>query len=194
MRQGSNPKRSRNKGGNRGASGSRNPLNRSFESNGPGGKVRGNPHQVYEKYLAMARDYQADDPIMAENLLQHADHYFRVILDANGGKGRRDDNRKGDGEDKGETAQNADGDNADGRGSGNDGGGGETPESAASDYDSAGAEDKDAPADDGSGGDSGDEPAQTQGAKRSRRGRKPKASGDSDTNESSESETASDAA
>jgi hypothetical protein len=50
-----------------------------FDSNGPDVRVRGNAWQVYEKYQALARDAQsAGDRILAENYLQHAEHYFRV--------------------------------------------------------------------------------------------------------------------
>jgi Domain of unknown function (DUF4167) len=43
-------------------------------------RVRGNAHQLLEKYLALARDAQAaGDRIAAENYSQHAEHYFRVI-------------------------------------------------------------------------------------------------------------------
>jgi hypothetical protein len=95
MRQGSNSKRPRGKGGNRGSNGggARNALTRSYDSNGPAGRVRGNPHQVHEKYLSLARDAQADDPILAENLLQHADHYFRIIAEATGNRPHPDSRR-----------------------------------------------------------------------------------------------------
>jgi hypothetical protein len=126
MRQGSNSKRPRGKGGNRGGSGgARNALTRSYDSNGPAGRVRGNPHQVHEKYLSLARDAQADDPILAENLLQHADHYFRIIAEASGNKPRRDDNRRDDNrrddqsdqdEDRQETMDDADASAGDNRG------------------------------------------------------------------------------
>jgi hypothetical protein len=97
MRQGSNSKRPRGKGGNRGSNGGpRNPLTRSYDSNGPAGRVRGNPHQVHEKYLSLARDAQADDPVLAENLLQHADHYYRLILEANNGRFRHENSRRDD--------------------------------------------------------------------------------------------------
>jgi len=43
-------------------------------------RVRGNAYQVLEKYLAMARDASsAGDRIAAENFLQHAEHYYRII-------------------------------------------------------------------------------------------------------------------
>jgi hypothetical protein len=66
-----------NSGGNNG--GYNNP-NRSFDSNGPEVKVRGSATQVYEKYLQLARDANsAGDRVMAENYLQHAEHYFRIM-------------------------------------------------------------------------------------------------------------------
>ena len=75
-------------------------MSRSFESNGPEVKVRGTPAHVAEKYLSLARDAQsAGDPVLAENYLQHAEHYNRIILayreqqvqsgDMNGGGGQR---------------------------------------------------------------------------------------------------------
>ena len=78
MRQVPNGKRSRNRPGrNNRPSNSR---NQTFDSSGPEGKVRGSANQVYEKYLALARDAQsAGDRIAAENYFQHAEHYFRIV-------------------------------------------------------------------------------------------------------------------
>jgi hypothetical protein len=60
------------------------PRNNTYESSGPEVKVRGSAAQVLERYLAMARDASAaGDRIAAENYLQHAEHYYRV-LNANG--------------------------------------------------------------------------------------------------------------
>ena len=60
-----------------------NPLTRSYESNGPDVKVRGNAHHIAEKYLQLARDaHTSGDPVAAENYLQHAEHYFRLIAAA----------------------------------------------------------------------------------------------------------------
>jgi hypothetical protein len=60
-----------------------NPLTRSYESNGPDVKIRGNAHHVAEKYLQLARDaHTSSDPVAAENYLQHAEHYFRLIATA----------------------------------------------------------------------------------------------------------------
>ena len=127
MRQGSNSKRPRGKGGNRGSNGgARNALTRSYDSNGPAGRVRGNPHQVHEKYLSLARDAQADDPILAENLLQHADHYFRIIAEASGNRPRHDNRRDdhGDHDDlRGDEMMDGDDDRDDSRGNDNYGNG-----------------------------------------------------------------------
>lgn len=60
-----------------------NPLTRSYESNGPDVKIRGTAQQVAEKYTALARDAQSSgDRVMAENYLQHAEHYNRIIATA----------------------------------------------------------------------------------------------------------------
>lgn len=76
MRQGQHQKKN-NRGRNRRQG---NPGNRVFESNGPDVKIRGNASHVSEKYLTLARDAQASgDPIAAENYLQHAEHYLRII-------------------------------------------------------------------------------------------------------------------
>jgi hypothetical protein len=46
-------------------------------------RVRGNAHQLLEKYKQLARDaHQAGDRVAAEYYLQHADHYFRVLNDS----------------------------------------------------------------------------------------------------------------
>jgi len=46
-------------------------------------KIRGNAHHVAEKYLQLARDaHTGGDPVAAENYLQHAEHYFRLIAAA----------------------------------------------------------------------------------------------------------------
>src|SRR6516225_5824385 len=51
-----------------------------FDSNGPNVKIRGNAYQVFERYVALAREAAASgDRISAENLYQHAEHYFRLM-------------------------------------------------------------------------------------------------------------------
>lgn len=60
-----------------------NPLTRSYESNGPDVKVRGTAQHIAEKYLQLARDaHSSGDRVMAENYLQHAEHYNRIIATA----------------------------------------------------------------------------------------------------------------
>ena len=56
-------------------------IHRTIDSNGPDVKIRGNAHHVYEKYLQLARDANSSgDRVMAENYLQHAEHYYRLIM------------------------------------------------------------------------------------------------------------------
>ena len=44
-------------------------------------KIRGTPAHIAEKYLTLARDAQSSgDPVLAENYLQHAEHYSRIIM------------------------------------------------------------------------------------------------------------------
>ena len=58
-------------------------INRVFDSSGPEGKVRGTPQQIIEKYLFLARDAQlSNDRVAAENFLQHAEHYTRLLGEA----------------------------------------------------------------------------------------------------------------
>ena len=69
-----------NNGGGGGGGGNNNNPNRTFNSSGPEIKIRGSAAHVYEKYLQMARDANsAGDRVMAENYLQHAEHYFRIL-------------------------------------------------------------------------------------------------------------------
>src|SRR3569623_486422 len=68
-----------------------NPLSRNFESNGPDVKVRGNAAHIAERYLQLARDAQSSgDPVLAENYLQHAEHYFRIVAAAQPQNQQRD--------------------------------------------------------------------------------------------------------
>jgi hypothetical protein len=69
-------------GGGNGNGGGFNP-NRTFDSTGPEVKIRGSASHIYEKYLQLARDVNAmGDRIMAENYLQHAEHYYRIMAAA----------------------------------------------------------------------------------------------------------------
>ena len=89
----SNKSRSRNKpggshnnqrrGGGGGGGNAGNVANRVFESAGPDGKVRGTPQQIIDKYQALARDAQlSGDRVIAENYLQHSEHYSRLLGEA----------------------------------------------------------------------------------------------------------------
>lgn len=75
--------RGRNGGGNNQNRKGPNPLTRNYESNGPDVKIRGSAQQIAEKYAQLARDAQSSgDRVMAENYLQHAEHYNRIIAAA----------------------------------------------------------------------------------------------------------------
>jgi hypothetical protein len=82
VRQGQQNRRGRGRNNNNRKGGHHhNPLARSFESNGPDVKIRGTPAHIAEKYVALARDAQTSgDPVLAENYLQHAEHYSRIIM------------------------------------------------------------------------------------------------------------------
>jgi len=78
MRQ-SNQK-SRSRGRNRKP---QNPMSRNFESNGPDVKIRGNASHIADKYTTLARDALSNgDRVIAENYLQHAEHYNRIVAAA----------------------------------------------------------------------------------------------------------------
>jgi len=54
--------------------------NRALDSNGPDVRIRGTANQIYDKYQALARDAASSgDRVKAENYLQHAEHYFRLV-------------------------------------------------------------------------------------------------------------------
>jgi hypothetical protein len=60
-----------------------NPLTRSYDSRGPDIRIRGTAPHVAERYLQLARDANtASNPVAAENYLQHAEHYFRLMAAA----------------------------------------------------------------------------------------------------------------
>ena len=78
MRQGSHSKRNRGRGGNRrsGTPG----RNHTFDSNGPDIRIRGNAHQVHEKYMNLAREASTNgEAVLAESYFQHAEHYYRIL-------------------------------------------------------------------------------------------------------------------
>jgi len=60
-----------------------NVINRVFDSSGPEGKVRGTPQQIIDKYNQLARDAQlGNDRVAMENFQQHAEHYLRLLAEA----------------------------------------------------------------------------------------------------------------
>jgi hypothetical protein len=78
----SSKSRSRSKSSNRQRS-LGNVVNRVFDSSGPEGKVRGTPQQIIDKYLMLARDAQlSNDRVAEQNFLQHAEHYTRMLGEA----------------------------------------------------------------------------------------------------------------
>ncbi len=51
-----------------------------FDSNGPEVRIRGNAHQVLEKYQNLARDAHTNgDRVLAESYYQFAEHYYRIV-------------------------------------------------------------------------------------------------------------------
>lgn len=93
MKPGPNLKqRSRGRNNNGGGKKHMPSRNQTYDSNGPDIRIRGNAHQVLEKYLTLARDCTSQgDRIAAENYYQHAEHYFRVISSQNLANGRPND-------------------------------------------------------------------------------------------------------
>jgi len=95
MRPGQQNKRGRGRGNNNGGGGGGNnnnnnfnrkggnPLTRTYDSSGPDVKIRGTAQHIAEKYAQLARDAQSSgDRVIAENYLQHAEHYNRIIAAA----------------------------------------------------------------------------------------------------------------
>lgn len=77
MRQSNNGRRSR------GGRPTRRPgplKSQTFDSNGPEVRIRGNAHQVLEKYQNLARDAHTNgDRVLAESYYQFAEHYYRIV-------------------------------------------------------------------------------------------------------------------
>lgn len=104
----------RNSGRRRGRGGRTNVNRGPNDGNRIDARARGNASQLLEKYKGLARDaHQQGDRVMNEYYLQFADHYFRILAEANqrkedqqrereeSRKARRDD----DGEDFGNEAE-----------------------------------------------------------------------------------------
>lgn len=65
-----------------------NSSNHTFDSQGPDGKIRGTANQIFEKYMALARDATSSgDRISAEYFYQYADHYYRITHPDNENEG-----------------------------------------------------------------------------------------------------------
>ena len=107
-----------------------------FDSNGPNVKIRGNAYQVFERYLAMAREAASSgDRVAAENLYQHAEHYYRIMQAAGDGQQQgqqrpmtpADNEMSGEmsGEMGGETGNGDGGERTEGRAEGHGGFGGQ---------------------------------------------------------------------
>ena len=80
MRSSKSRSRSKNRNNNRSMG---NVVNRVFDSSGPEGKVRGTPQQIIDKYNQLTRDAQlSGDRVAAENFQQHAEHYTRLLSEA----------------------------------------------------------------------------------------------------------------
>lgn len=113
MRPNASPKRGRGRSGGGGGGGRRynnNSANRSYDSNGPDVKVRGTPMHIYDKYQSLARDASsAGDRIAAENYLQHAEHYYRIVSAANAQQQARNTNDNSNGQHPTNGSANADG-------------------------------------------------------------------------------------
>lgn len=103
-----------------------NPKFQNFDSNGPDGRVRGNAQQVYEKYVSLAKD-ATDDPVLAENYYQHAEHYHRILQAAQEWENQRREER---GENNRQRSNRGRDDRNDGQSNQNDEQQGDTSENA----------------------------------------------------------------
>ena len=154
MRPGQQNKRGRGRNSNNNRKGG-NPLSRTYDSSGPDVKIRGTAQHIAEKYATLARDAQSSgDNVMAENYLQHAEHYNRIIAAAQAQmqeRYQRDDregsDRDGLGErdDRDETERTASDRSESSRGNGHDRGsdnGRDRAGAASQDEDESGGEEK----------------------------------------------------
>lgn len=79
----SSKSRSRSKSNRNNNRSTGNIINRVFDSSGPESKVRGTPQQIIDKYNQLARDAQlSNDRVATENFQQHAEHYLRLLNEA----------------------------------------------------------------------------------------------------------------
>ena len=74
----------RSSGRRRGRGGRANANRGPADGNRVDNRARGNANQLLEKYKGLARDaHQQGDRVMNEYYLQFADHYFRILAEAN---------------------------------------------------------------------------------------------------------------
>ena len=79
----SKPTGSKGRGRSR-SNNSKRSIGRSNNHDSQIGRNRGNPQQMMDKYLSLARDSLSQgDRVSAENFFQHADHYQRVVTEKN---------------------------------------------------------------------------------------------------------------
>jgi len=104
MKHSSSSRRGRSRG-----NGKRHPSQKNnFESNGPDVKIRGTAQQVLEKYLALGRDATSGgDRVSAEAYFQHAEHYFRLINNAEAQNQNRQQSGRGTPQNGGQPADPA---------------------------------------------------------------------------------------
>ncbi len=58
--------------------------NHTQDSQGPDGKIRGTSSQIFDRYMALARDATSSgDRVSAESFYQYADHYYRLMSPEN---------------------------------------------------------------------------------------------------------------
>ena len=59
-------------------------ANRVWDSNGPGGRIRGTAQQLVDKYISLAEEQTGPnaDGVLRETLLQFAEHYQRILVEA----------------------------------------------------------------------------------------------------------------
>ena len=111
----SSKSRSRNKSNRQRSLG--NIVNRVFDSSGPEGKVRGTPQQIIEKYLTLARDAQlSNDRVAEQSFLQHAEHYTRLLGEAQREQAERQQQFNNHRDDDARDDQDGDSRNAQGHG------------------------------------------------------------------------------
>ncbi len=126
----SSKSRSRSKSNRNRPSG--NIVNRVFDSSGPEGKVRGTPQQIIDKYNQLARDAQlSNDRVAFENFQQHAEHYTRMLGEAqremDARREQQDRERERQQQNQQNQPQHGRRDDGDGGDAGNDGNQGQRP-------------------------------------------------------------------